>query len=311
MRRDQAGMDREIQWSKGRPEEAEFTSLLGATALSSGKVKQAEELQKRALEMFKRQDRQENAAGGFIALAGDMMVVGKCGQAKDYAKTALSLSRGEKSRGNAAMLYAACDDQSQALSLLEEARAAYPKNTVVASIITPIVKAGIEKSRGNYAQAVQLLEPLRSYEGGVIVGVGVNYARGNLYLESAWGTKPPQSSKRSSTTRESTFFHRHMHSHTLGSHVRRCSTATRPARGRRTRISLRSGRRGSGSAGDGPGAEGIRTTESREIVLSRKAAKEAKEERSKGNFAFLAPLREISLSCGILPCPDNPQSRRI
>src|SRR5262249_25412677 len=53
LRRDQAGMDREVQWSKGRPEEAEGTLSLAATAAYFGKLKQAEDHMRRGNAMFK------------------------------------------------------------------------------------------------------------------------------------------------------------------------------------------------------------------------------------------------------------------
>jgi tetratricopeptide (TPR) repeat protein len=90
---------------------------------------------------------------------------------------------------NAAMIYAACGDQSQAQSLLNEVRAAYPNNTAVVSMVTPVVNAEIEKSRGNIAQAIQLLEPVRGYELGVFMGIAVNYERGNLYLQQRMGNE--------------------------------------------------------------------------------------------------------------------------
>ena len=45
LRRDQAAMDREVQWARGKPEEAQMTSLLAATAMYFGKLKEAEEHQ--------------------------------------------------------------------------------------------------------------------------------------------------------------------------------------------------------------------------------------------------------------------------
>jgi eukaryotic-like serine/threonine-protein kinase len=189
LRRDQAGMDREVQWAKGRPEGAEFTAIVTATALSFGKLKQTDQLFERLLEILKNQNRVENASSMLTSLAGELVMVGKCDQAKDKAKAAMNLVRGQKTLANAAMVYAACGDQGQAQSLLEEARAAYPKNTVIASIVTPLVNAGIEKSRGDFTQAIQLLEPLRSYELGVIVGVSLNYVRGNLYLQQRMGNE--------------------------------------------------------------------------------------------------------------------------
>ncbi len=188
-RRDQAGMDRQVQWAKGRPEEAEFTVIMSATAMYFGKLKQSDELKKRAVEILKSQNRPETASTVLNALAGELVIVGKCEQAKDQARAAMNLVRAQMTLARAAMVYAACGDQGQAQSLLDEARTTYPKNTVIATMVTPLVGAGIEKSRGNFAQAVQLMESVRSYELGGILGVTVNYARGNLYLQQRMGNE--------------------------------------------------------------------------------------------------------------------------
>ena len=182
LRRDQAAMDREVEWAKGRPEEPELTVFQAATALYYGKLKQADELSRRASEMFKRQGRTENASRRLMGYAGALTVVGKCEQAKAEAKTALSMVRGTLNLAQTALIHAACDDPGQAQSLLEEARKPYSQNTVLASVVTPLVSAGIEKSKGNIDQAIQLMESMRSYDLGTPVGVSANYARGNLYL---------------------------------------------------------------------------------------------------------------------------------
>jgi tetratricopeptide (TPR) repeat protein len=189
LRQDQAAMDREVQWAKGKPEEAQFTGLLSAAALYSGKVKQAEELRKRAVDMLKQQNRAENASTILLGLANDLMYLGKCDEAKANAKAALDLVRGQMSLANGAAIYSSCDDGDHAQKLLDEARATYPKNTVINSIVPPIVAADIEKNRGNFSQAIQLFESLRSYEGGVILGLGTTYARGNLYLKQRMGNE--------------------------------------------------------------------------------------------------------------------------
>src|SRR5829696_1046185 len=120
-------MDRVAQWAKGRPEEADFTLSVAATAVFSGKLKQAEDLQKRSLEMFKQQGRQENAAAGLMGLAGDQLLLGRCDQSKGNVKAALGLVRNQMNLATAAIIYAACDDAKQAQSLLDEARAASPQ----------------------------------------------------------------------------------------------------------------------------------------------------------------------------------------
>ena len=183
MRGDQAAMDREVEWAKGRPEEAEFTSLRAAQAMHLGKVKQSEELAQRAVGLFRAQHRLENASNVLLSLAGNLVVVDKCEQAKNYVKVSMNLFEGEFGAANAAMIYAACGDRSRAETTMDAVRAAAPKNTFVVSILTPMLRAEIEKNRGNTAEAVQLLESVRSYDLGDTIGLSNNYSRGNLYLQ--------------------------------------------------------------------------------------------------------------------------------
>ena len=55
-------------------------------------------------------------------------------------------------------------NKDRAQSLLNEARSAYPKNTVINTIVTPIIASAAERKRGNVTQAIQLLEAVRAYE---------------------------------------------------------------------------------------------------------------------------------------------------
>jgi tetratricopeptide (TPR) repeat protein len=189
MRRDQAAMDREIEWAKGKPDEAEFTSAVAATAVYYGKLKQAEELESRALDMFKAQGRKEGAAQALMARATNQVFLEKCSEAKDNAKAALSMVRGQMIIANAAIVYASCDDQSQAQSLLDEMHKLYPENTVIESIVAPMVRAEMERTRGNLDQAIQLLESIRSYDFGIATGVSNTYMRANLYLKQRRGNE--------------------------------------------------------------------------------------------------------------------------
>ena len=189
LRQDRAAMDREVQWAKGKPEEAQFNVFLSGAALYSGKFKESEELRKRAVEMLKQQNRTENASSVLIVFANDLMYLGKCDQAKAQAKAARDLVRGQMNLGNGAAIYAGCGDSDQAQKLLDEARAAYPKNTIIQVIVPAVVAAGIEESRGNLNQAIQLFESIRGYEGGIVLGLGTTFARGNLYLKARRGNE--------------------------------------------------------------------------------------------------------------------------
>ena len=187
MRQDRATMEREVQWAKGKPEEVEFTMLQSFTALSFGKFKEARELQKRALEMMKAQNRVEGAGAALLAMAVYLEHVGKCDESESNIKTALGLTRGQDSLAMASVIYATCDDQSQAQSLFNEVRTDHPNNTVINSIVAPLIASAAERSRGNLSQAIQLSEAVRPYEFGMVLGTLNVYARGNLYLRNRMG----------------------------------------------------------------------------------------------------------------------------
>jgi len=189
LRRDQAAMDRELEWAKGKSEEAEVLGTRTATAMYFGKFKQAEELQKRSDDLLQARGDKENVAHGLMNLAINFALVGKCSEGKTQAKTALSLSRGQGIVVPAILLYSACDDLGQAQSLLEDLRKQYPKSTLVNSMFDPIVRAEQERSRGNLDQAVQLMESVRPYDFGLLVGITNNYMRGSLYLKQRRGNE--------------------------------------------------------------------------------------------------------------------------
>ena len=183
VRGDQAGMEREVEWARGRPEEADFTAIRGAHAMHLGKAKEAEDLAKRAAELFKQQKRDENASNMFLNLAGNLVVLGKCQQAKENANAAMALFRSDLGMAGAALVYAACGDESKAQSMLDAVRTSAPKNTLVTSVFSPMLRSEIERDRGNIDEALQLLESLRSYDLSESTGLANNYSRGHLYLE--------------------------------------------------------------------------------------------------------------------------------
>jgi tetratricopeptide (TPR) repeat protein len=189
MRRDQAGMDRELEWAEGKPEEADAMIASANVAAYFGKQKQAEDLVKRAVEMLKTQNRGENAEKELLGLAANQLVLGKCQQAKENTKAASALNRGRNGRAGAAMIYAGCGDVSQAQAILNQLRTTYPADTILSSILSPVIQAIIEKNRGNLAEAVRLVESVRTYDRALVTGLMNNYLRGSLYLEQRRGSE--------------------------------------------------------------------------------------------------------------------------
>jgi serine/threonine protein kinase/tetratricopeptide (TPR) repeat protein len=189
LRRDQAGMDREIEWARGKPEEADAVVSRAYVAAYWGRLKESEELTRRGVEMLKTQNRAENAAKELLGLASNQMVLGKCQQAKENAKAASALYRGQNGLTGAALIYAGCGDANQAQTILNQLRTTYPTDTVINSIFSPVIQALIEKNRGNLADAIRLCESVRAHDRGLVTGLMNNYVRGSMYLEQRKGTE--------------------------------------------------------------------------------------------------------------------------
>lgn len=188
-RNDQAAMERELKWAAGKPVEPEFLGIISSREATLGRLKKAEEVAKRSVDQFKNQDRKDNAAQVLTGLASRQASVGKCDDAESNAAAALAIHRGRISLGTAASVYAECKDLGRSQALLDEAIRLNPKDTPTVSMAGPLVKAQMELSRGNSAQAIQLLESVRRYEFGLILGCSVNYVRGQAYLDQRMGTE--------------------------------------------------------------------------------------------------------------------------
>jgi eukaryotic-like serine/threonine-protein kinase len=183
IRGDHAVMERESQWARGKPVEPDFLAMEGSAAAALGKLKKAEELRQRAVEAFKSQNRNDNAAQVLLGLGFRQAALGKCSEAKANAATALGLHKGKVTINGAASLFADCGEANRALALLAESLKLYPNDTVTVNMFAPVVRAQVERSRGNPTEALQLLESVRRYDLGLIVGAYNNYLRGLTYLD--------------------------------------------------------------------------------------------------------------------------------
>lgn len=187
IRGDHSAMQRGMEWAKGEPFEADFTGLRSAVATYSGELKKAEELARHSVDLYKSQNRKDNAAQGLIALAGQQAIVGKCSEAKSNAAAGLAIHRGRISIANAASVFAACDDIVRAQALLDEALKLYPTDTPIVNVLGPLITAQISRVRGNHDEALKFLES--RYDLGLLSSLANNYLRGKVYLDQRRGSE--------------------------------------------------------------------------------------------------------------------------
>jgi serine/threonine protein kinase/tetratricopeptide (TPR) repeat protein len=189
LRQDWPAINSEVEWSRGKPSEPDLLASLSFAYLYVGQVKKAEEVSRRATALFQKDGRTENAAINLAILASNQVLFGKCKEAKENAKLALSYSRGRISLMTAALALAGCDEVAQAQSLVDEGTKRFALDTPTVAMVAPLVKAVIEKRRGNFEQALQILDTIRTYDMSFIMGTANNYLRGKIYLELKKGAE--------------------------------------------------------------------------------------------------------------------------
>lgn len=182
-RGDRAMMDAEIAWSRGKNEEPDMLGAVAQTSFYFGQLKKGEEESRRAVSLYMSQNRKENAAQTMLTLATNQALFGKCEEAKPGVKSALALSRGKALLLGSAVVAADCGDLPLAQSILDEAVKKFPQDTVTVSIVGPVVRASMERSKGNPTEALEVLETVKGYDFGFIVGILNNYERGYVYLD--------------------------------------------------------------------------------------------------------------------------------
>jgi tetratricopeptide (TPR) repeat protein len=185
-RGDITAMEKEVDSTKGRPEEADALLQQAQFAALHGKLGEAEKFTLRAVELFKTQERPENASQSLISLAQRQALLGKCQQARQNATASLALSRGRISLSGAGLTFAACNDTAQAQALTDEMVKLYPADLPI-NLVVPSIKAILELNKGNGAGANQLLAPIRKYDRGLLVGNGSNFVSGHAYLQQKMG----------------------------------------------------------------------------------------------------------------------------
>src|SRR5258705_7991080 len=118
-------------------------------------------------------------------------VLGQCKQSKADMAQALTLKRNQFSLTRSAIALALCGEASEAKgqtqTFIDELTKRYPKDTLINSLWLPVIRAAIEINRNNPAQAVQLLEATRRFEGGA--EFWPQYLRGQAYLQEQKGVE--------------------------------------------------------------------------------------------------------------------------
>jgi serine/threonine protein kinase/tetratricopeptide (TPR) repeat protein len=184
---DTAGMQREADWARGKPDEFDMLGTIADAAAYSGKLQKARETYRQAIDGAERGKFTESAA----AIAAQSAVVeaefGYVAEARKAAAAALAISRSRAALRFAGDALAAAGDASQSPAIADELGKRFPTDTAVNSIWLPSIRAEIEINRGNPGKAIELLQAALPYEFGWPARVLPNYVRGQAYLKAHQG----------------------------------------------------------------------------------------------------------------------------
>ena len=184
---DAAGMQQQLDWMHGKPEEFVALDWQAGAAACAGQGRQARELARRAIEVAARGDTKEMAARFALEQALRGVALGDYAQACVDARQGLSFARGRASLPRAALALALCGAADEAEPLLDEMRQRFPTDTAIHAIWLPTIGAALELQRGNAAQALDHLHATLSYEGAA--EFWPQSLRGQAYLQLGRGAE--------------------------------------------------------------------------------------------------------------------------
>jgi tetratricopeptide (TPR) repeat protein len=152
-----------------------------------GRLKNARELTRRAMDSAQRNDAKETAANYRVAAALREAESGNHERARAEAEAAVKLAPNRNVRAIAALALAKAGDTAGAEKLASELDKAFPLDTLVQRYWLHTIRAAVALQRTDPNRAVELLKPVGSIELAA-VGSGANvflcpvYVRGEAYL---------------------------------------------------------------------------------------------------------------------------------
>jgi eukaryotic-like serine/threonine-protein kinase len=197
LQNDAAGMKQQVSLSAGQlGNEDTLLAYEADTAAYDGRLMQAEELTRRAMESAERAGKKEKAAT-FSATSGlREALFGNTEEARRRATLAVEHSAGVDVQYGSALAFAFAGDTGRAQDLREGLDKRFPEATIVQVNYLPTLHAKLALNRRNASEALEILKPAGSYELGRTTfsdymwnGLYPVFVRGEAYLAAHQGSE--------------------------------------------------------------------------------------------------------------------------
>jgi tetratricopeptide (TPR) repeat protein len=191
---DAAGMAKQVAWSADkRGVEDSLLDFEANTSAYSGRLREAREYSRRAMDSAERAEKKETAAT-YSALSGlREALFGNGDEARRRVTFALGRSIGRDEEYCAALALAYSGDDRKLQSITDDLAKRFPEATIVQFNYLPTLRAKLASSRGDASGAIQILKIAIPYELGkasasnVWVAMYPIYTRGEAYLATHRG----------------------------------------------------------------------------------------------------------------------------
>lgn len=162
---DAAEMDRQLEWSAGRPEgEDLFLSAKSDTEAYFGHLALARKFSGQAVASAIRSGQKETAALWRMDEAVREAEFGNSKPAREEAKAALALNRNYDTEILAALVFARADDPAQAEALATDLSRRYPDDTLFNYYWLPVIRASAALDEHSPEHAIEILKATDPYE---------------------------------------------------------------------------------------------------------------------------------------------------
>jgi eukaryotic-like serine/threonine-protein kinase len=196
LQNDAAGMAQQVAWSVDKPAvEDQLLAMEANTAAYFGRLGQAREFSRRAVDSAERADKKETAATYSAVSSLREALFGNADEARRHATLAMGRSRGRDVGYGAALALAYAGDHVRAQALTDDLGGEFSETTIVQFNYLPTLRGKLAVSRGNASEAIESLRVTAPYD---LSKVSVAndwaagypmYVRGEAYLATHQGSE--------------------------------------------------------------------------------------------------------------------------
>jgi len=197
LRNDTAGMEQQVAWSAAQAAvEDEQLSLEADTAAYSGRLREAREYTRRAMDSAERAQEKEPSET-YSALSGlREALFGNAEEGRRQATLAMAHSTRHDVEYAAALSFAYAGDDGRAQALADDLGERFPEDTLVQFNYLPTLRAKLMISKGNASEALESLRTATPYELGMTTfstygwtALYPVFVRGEAYLAAHRGNE--------------------------------------------------------------------------------------------------------------------------